>query len=61
MSWTRSPLMRVIALAASLALVVIHWDRESAWFWVGVALTALNVVGFLSTRWRATTSDRIAE
>ena len=53
--------MRGIALAASVSLVVIHWDRESAWFWVGVALTALNVVGFLSTIRRAPTSDRITE
>lgn len=45
--------MRWVALTASVALVVIHWDRESAWFWVGVGLVALNVTGFLSTRWRA--------
>lgn len=45
--------MRSIALTASVALVVIHWDRESTWFWVGVGLVALNVAGFLSTRLRA--------
>lgn len=45
--------MRWIALTASVALVVIHWDRESAWFWVGVGLVVLNVTGFLSTRWLA--------
>ena len=39
--------MRAIALAASVSLVVIHWDRESAWFWVGVVLVVLNVLGIL--------------
>jgi hypothetical protein len=42
--------MRWIALKASMALVVIHWDRESAWFWVGAGLVAINVAGLLSTR-----------
>jgi hypothetical protein len=42
--------MRWIALTASMALVVIHWDRESAWFWVGAGLVAINVAGLLSTR-----------
>ena len=37
--------MRWIALTASVALVVTHWDRESAWFWVGVGLVALSLPG----------------
>ncbi len=45
MEWTRSPLMRAVALAASVGLVVIHWDTRGPWFWVGVALVALNVAG----------------
>ena len=43
--------MRAIALAASVGLVVIHWDTRGAWFWVGVALVVLNVAG-LATRSR---------
>ena len=53
--------MRVIALTASVALVVIHWGRESAWFWVGLGLAALNVAGFLSASKHAPTSDRMTE
>lgn len=50
MEWTRSPLMRALALAASVGLVVVHWDERGAWFWVGVALVVLNVAGFLASR-----------
>lgn len=50
MEWTRSPLMRAIALAASLTLVVTHQDDRDPWFWVGVGLTVLNVVGFVRAR-----------
>lgn len=53
MEWTRSPLMRAIALTASVGLVLIHWDGRGTWFWVGVALVVLNMTGFLSTRWHA--------
>jgi hypothetical protein len=48
MKWTRSPLMRALALMASVALVLVHWDERGAWFWVGVALTVLNITGILS-------------
>lgn len=57
MDWTRSPLMRTFALAASVALTLIHWDERGAWFWVGVALVVLNVSGFLTSRWRAGRGD----
>jgi hypothetical protein len=53
MEWTRSPLMRTIALTASVALILIHWDERGAWFWVGVALVVLNLIGFLTTRSQA--------
>lgn len=58
MEWTRSPVMRAVALTASVALVVVHWDDRGAWFWVGVALTLLNVVGISSARARAARPDR---
>lgn len=38
---------RVAALVASFMLVVVHWDERGSWFWVGVALFVLNVVGLL--------------
>jgi hypothetical protein len=50
MEWTRSPLMRTIALTVSIALVVIHWDTRGAWFWVGATLVVLNLAGILATR-----------
>jgi len=50
MEWTRSPLMRTIAVTAAVALIVIHSDARDGWFWVGVAVVVLNVVGFLTTR-----------
>lgn len=53
MEWTRSPLMRAIAMAASLGLVAIHWDDRGPWFWVGVALVMLNVAGLLAAGSRA--------
>ena len=52
--------MRLIALMASVSLVVIHWDRESAWFWVGVGLVALNVAGLLITRFGKSAASRDA-
>jgi hypothetical protein len=45
--------MRSLALAASAALVVIHAGERGPWFWVGLALVALNVGGFLWRRFRA--------
>ena len=53
MEWTRSPVMRALAMAASVGLVVVHWDQRNGWFWVGVALVVLNVAGFLASRSRA--------
>lgn len=53
MNWTRGPLMRTIALMASAALILIYWDERGAWFWVGVALVVLNVIGLLSASSRA--------
>ena len=58
MEWTRSPLMRAIALTASVALVVAHWDDRGTWFWVGVALTVLNLLGIWSAKTRAGRPDR---
>ena len=52
MEWTRSPLMRTIAVTASVALILIHRDERGAWFWVGVALLVLNLLGFLAARSR---------
>ena len=52
MEWTRSPLMRALALMASVALVVVHWQDRGVWFWVGVALTLLNLAGILAARSR---------
>lgn len=49
MEWTRSPLMRALALAASVGLVVVYWDERGAWFWLGVVLVVLNVAGFLAS------------
>lgn len=50
MGWTRKPLMRALALVASAALVITHWDERGAWFWLGVSLLVLNVAGILTTR-----------
>jgi hypothetical protein len=50
--------MRALALAASIALVLFHWDERGAWFWVGVALVVLNVSGLLTTRSRAGRDER---
>lgn len=60
MEWTRSPLMRAIALTASIALVVVHWEDRGTWFWVGVALTVLNLLGIWSAKARADRPDRPA-
>lgn len=46
-------MMRSLALAASAVLVVIHADERGHWFWVGLALVALNVGGLLSRGLRA--------
>jgi hypothetical protein len=58
MEWTRSPLMRALALAASVGLVVVHWDDRGRWFWIGVALTVLNLLGIWSAKARAGRPDR---
>lgn len=50
--------MRVLALAALVALVLVHSDERDAWFWVGAALVVLNVGGFLATRSRAGRDER---
>jgi hypothetical protein len=39
--------MRTIAVTASVALIVIHWDAGGAWFWV--VLVVLNLVGILTS------------
>ncbi len=44
--------MRVLALTASVGLVVVYWDERGAWFWLGVALVVLNLVGLLASRSR---------
>jgi hypothetical protein len=41
--------MRTIALTASVALILVHRDERGAWFWVGVALLVLNLVGLRAT------------
>jgi hypothetical protein len=45
--------MRSIALMASVGLILIHRDERGPWFWVGVALLVLNLLGFLTTRSQA--------
>lgn len=50
MEWTRSPWMRAIAMAASLALIVRYWDDRGGWFWFGVVLLVLNTLGLLAAR-----------
>ena len=37
--------MRLLAIAATGALVVIHWDDRGTWFWVGSVLLLANLVG----------------
>ena len=46
----RSPVVRALAVLASVFLVVTHWDARTGWFWVGVVLLVLNVVGLLAAR-----------
>ena len=50
MEWTRGPLVRALALAASFVLVVTHWTERDYWFWIGLALIVLNVFGLWSAR-----------
>jgi hypothetical protein len=61
MEWTRSPVMRALALAASVGLVVVHWNDRGGWFWVGVALTVLNLLGIWSARSRAARAEGVGE
>lgn len=53
MEIARSPLVRGIALVASLALVLIHWSDRGMWFWIGLALVVGNVVGIIRGRSQA--------
>ena len=46
--WTRHPLTRAAALAASVYLVIAYADERSTWFWAGIVLTVLNLVGILA-------------
>ena len=45
--------MRTVAVTASVALILIHREERGGWFWVGVALLVLNLLGFLATSSRA--------
>ncbi len=50
MGFTRSPVMRAVALVASLALVVLHWDDRGTWFWIGLVLLVANATGIVRAR-----------
>ncbi len=45
MEWTRSPLMRVLAFAAGVALVLLNRDERGGFFWLGIAVIVLNGIG----------------
>jgi hypothetical protein len=42
--------MRTLALIAAIVLVVLRWGERDTWFWLGVTLVVLNVVGLLASR-----------
>ena len=46
--WTRHPLTRAAALAASVYLVIAYAGERSFFFWVGLVLAALNLAGILA-------------
>ena len=48
MAWTRSPWMRLIALAIGVALVVAHVEERGSFFWLGIAIVVLNGIGLLA-------------
>lgn len=48
MKWTRHPLTRAAALAASVYLVIAYADERSGWFWLGLVLVVLNVAGMVA-------------
>ena len=37
--------MRLLAVVATGALVIIHWGDRGTWFWIGVILLVANLVG----------------
>jgi hypothetical protein len=53
MEFARSPLMRGVALLASLALVLVHWSDRGTWFWIGLVLLVTNVLGLFRARSQA--------
>lgn len=46
----RSPLMRAVAVAAALLLVLTHWQERDGWFWAGLVLAALNLLALWRSR-----------
>ncbi|WP_323793992.1 hypothetical protein [Nocardioides sp.] len=48
MGWTRSPWMRLIALAIGVALVVTEVGERGAFFWLGIAIVVLNGIGLVA-------------
>lgn len=48
MGWTRSPWMRVLALAIGVALVVTELGERGAFFWLGIAIVVLNGIGLMA-------------
>lgn len=48
MRWTRHPLTRAAALAASVYLVIAYADERSGWFWLGLVLVVLNLAGIVA-------------
>jgi hypothetical protein len=50
MEWTRSPWMRLLALAAGVALIALNWDEKGGLFWVGIAVVVLNAAALALQR-----------
>lgn len=48
MGWTRSPWMRLLALAAGVALVVTELGERGAFFWLGIVIIVLNVLALVA-------------
>lgn len=58
MEWTKSLPMRLVAIAATGLLVVVHRSDRGTWFWIGAALLVLNLVGLVVSLRSAPTETR---
>lgn len=47
MRWLRHPLARTAALAAAVSLVITRAAEMDGWFWAGLVLAVLNVIGLV--------------